>query len=72
MSTLRDRIMEYRAKNDLSQVQLAAALGVTVPTVIKIESGAMPSRLVIAKAAVLLGIPYTEAEKEAENDQPAI
>ena len=54
---MRNRVREQRAQRGLSQAQLAAALGVSRPTVISIEGGrylpSLPLPLPLRAAALL-------------------
>ena len=64
MYMLRDFVLKYRAEHNMTVVQFADKIGVTAPTIQKIESGETPSRLVIAKVANLLGVDYSELVRE--------
>lgn len=61
---LQDRMIFYRAKNRLSQKDLADRCGVSVQTICSIENGTQePSRLTRAKIVLVVG---TEDKKEGE------
>lgn len=54
--TLQERMLEYRAKNDISQHELAKRVGVTVQTINAIENGGQdPSKLTLAKINLVIG-----------------
>lgn len=52
--TLSDRIIEYRALEDISQAELAARVGVDRGTILKAENGEAVSRLTVAKIELVL------------------
>lgn len=60
---LKDRILDYRAKYDLSQAKMAERCGITMMTLSGIERGIQkPSRLTVAKIErVLDGKEETDA-----------
>lgn len=53
--TLSERIIEYRAREDISQEKFAARVGVGRSTIIKAENGRRISRLNEAKINRVLG-----------------
>lgn len=54
--TLQERMIQYRAKHNLSQGALAKAVGVTLQTIYSIENGLQsPSKLTAAKLEMVLG-----------------
>lgn len=56
MATLQDRMVEYRARERLSQKKLAERVGVTTQTINSIESGQQdPSKVTIAKIELVIG-----------------
>ena len=69
METLRNRLKELRARHDLTQEQLAQAVGVTRQTILSIERGNYsPSVLLALSIARVLEVPLEEAFwLEAEN-----
>ena len=53
---LPDRILEYRAKENLSQAALAKRVGVSVQTINSIENGSQePGKLTKAKIELVIG-----------------
>lgn len=59
---LDERMVRYRAKERISQSELAKRCGVTLQTINSIETGAQtPSRVTKAKIEMIIG-------KEEEND----
>lgn len=64
---LKDLVLDYRAKHNLSASEFAKLAGVTLPTVLKIERGEKPSRLVVAKVANALGMSYGELIEKIEH-----
>lgn len=64
---MKELVLRYRAEHDITQQELADRIGVTAPTIGKIEAGEMPSKLVIAKVAMLLGVSYKDLEKGEES-----
>lgn len=60
---LQDRMIFYRAKNRLSQKDLADRCGVSVQTICSIENGTQePSRLTRAKIVLVVGTDKKEGE----------
>ena len=57
--TLADEMIEYRAKNRISQRELAKRAGVTLQTIWYIENGKVPTKITEAKVRL--------AMKEEEN-----
>lgn len=56
MNKLPDRILEYRAKENLSQAALAKRVGVSVQTINSIENGSQePGKLTRAKIELVIG-----------------
>lgn len=56
MNKLPDRILEYRAKENLSQAAFAKRVGVSVQTINSIENGAQePGKLTRAKIELVIG-----------------
>lgn len=54
--TLQERMIEYRAKNDITQRQLAEKIGVSVQTINSVENGTQtPSKITQAKIELLVG-----------------
>lgn len=54
--TLSERMLEYRARNRLSQTKFAALCGVTTQTVNHIENGIQaPSKVTLAKIELVIG-----------------
>lgn len=54
--TLPERIVKYRAKERISQQELAERCGVTKQTIYSIETGLQePSRVTIAKIELVIG-----------------
>lgn len=54
--TLQDRIIEYRAKERISQTQLAERCGVAYRTLNLIEQGKLkPSKFTLAKIELVIG-----------------
>lgn len=54
--TLPERIVKYRAKERISQKELAERCGVTKQTIYSIETGLQePSRVTIAKIELVIG-----------------
>lgn len=53
---LKDRMLEYRAKNSISQKELANRVGVTLQTINAVEAGTQtPSALTRAKIELIIG-----------------
>lgn len=56
MNKLPDRILVYRAKENLSQAALAKRVGVSVQTINSIENGSQePGKLTKAKIELVIG-----------------
>lgn len=56
MSKLADRMLVYRAKNRISQSELARRCGLTVVTVCNIENDVQePSKVTVAKIELVIG-----------------
>ena len=54
--SLQDRMIEYRARERISQVELANRAGVTVQTINSVENGKQdPSKITIAKIELVIG-----------------
>ena len=54
--TLAERMLDYRAKENISQKELARRVGVTLQTVNSIETRQQtPSRLTVAKIELIIG-----------------
>lgn len=54
--TLQDRMIEYRAKERISQTQLAERCGVSYTTLNLIERGKLkPSKIILAKIELVIG-----------------
>ena len=54
--TLSERMVEYRAKNRLSQRELATLVGVTTQTINSAETGTQsPSKVTVAKIELVIG-----------------
>ena len=54
--TLQERMIEYRAKNDITQRELAEKIGVSVQTINSVENGTQtPSKVTQAKIELLVG-----------------
>ena len=54
--TLPDRMIEYRAKERISQAELAGRCGISTQTVNSVESGSqIPSKLTLAKIELVIG-----------------
>lgn len=63
---LKDAIIMYRARNNLSMKSFAEACGVSMQTIYNIESvGQNPSRITRAKIEMLLGNEY-QIDREEE------
>ena len=59
---VRNRLKELRARHDLTQQELAEAIGVTRQTIISIEKERyVPSVLLALRAARVLKVPLEEA-----------
>lgn len=52
--TLSDRMIEYRARENISQAELASRVGVDRTTINKAENGKLVSRLTEAKIELVL------------------
>lgn len=53
---LKDRMLEYRAKNNISQKELASRVGVTLQTINAVEAGTQtPSALTKTKIELIVG-----------------
>ena len=52
--TLSDRMIKYRARENISQAELAARVGVDRGTILKAENGGTVSRLTEAKIELVL------------------
>ncbi len=62
MARLCNRIRELRARHDLTQEQLAQAVGVTRQTILAIEKGNYsPSVILALRIAQVLQVPVEEA-----------
>lgn len=60
-----ERLREFRIKNSLTQVEMAARLGVSQPSYSCYESGeAKPNTMNAIKLAALLGITVEELMRE--------
>lgn len=54
--TLQDRMIEYRAKERITQVELANRCGLTVQTINSIENGKqIPTKVTVAKIELIVG-----------------
>lgn len=54
--SLQDRMIEYRAKEQISQTELAKRVGVTVQTINSVENGNQePSKITRAKIELVIG-----------------
>lgn len=54
--TLQERMIEYRAKNDITQRELAEKIGVSVQTINSVENGTQtPSKVTQAKIELVVG-----------------
>lgn len=63
LMTLQERMIQYRAKERINQVELANRVGVTVQTINSVENGKQaPSKVTIAKIELVIG---KEEEKDA-------
>lgn len=72
---MKTRIKEYRAKQDMTQEQLASAVGVRRETIVFLEKGRYnPSLLLAHRIAVMLHASIEELfqfdEKESANSRP--
>jgi transcriptional regulator with XRE-family HTH domain len=61
-------IMHYRAKEGISAKELAERIGIAEPTLLKIERGKKPSRLVLAKIANVFGMTYSDLVAKLTNE----
>lgn len=56
MKTLQDRMIEYRARERISQSELARRCGVTLQTINCVENGVQaPSKVTVAKIELVIG-----------------
>ena len=56
MMTLQDRMIEYRAKEKLTQSEFAERVGLSVQTICSVENGSQdPSKLTKAKIELVIG-----------------
>lgn len=54
--TLQERMIEYRAKNDITQRELAEKVGVSVQTINSVENGTQtPAKVTQAKIELVVG-----------------
>lgn len=54
--TLSERMVQYRAKEGLSQARLAERVGVTLQTINSVETGSQtPSKVTVAKIEQVIG-----------------
>lgn len=54
--TLQERMVQYRAKERISQTELAERCGVSYQTINSVENGTQdPSRVTIAKIELIIG-----------------
>ena len=54
--TLQDRMIEYRARERISQTELADRCGVSYQTINSVENGTQdPSRITLAKIELVIG-----------------
>jgi transcriptional regulator with XRE-family HTH domain len=68
-----DGLKEIRDRQMLTQEQLAAASGVAVATISRIETGkAKPTYRTIKSLARGLGLPANEVRQAIMSDQPAL
>lgn len=66
MTELADRIVAYRAKNRLSQAEMANKCGVSTQTISLVERGQQkPNRVTLAKIEMIIG--KGEAEDEGQH-----
>lgn len=71
--TLSERIIEYRAREDISQIEFAERVGVNRSTIVKIENGWAGSRLTEAKIErVLKGDAMTVKDKTIQDQKSKI
>lgn len=69
MARLRNRLRELRARHDLTQEQLAQAVGVTRQTILAIEKGNYSPSVVLAlRIAQVLQVPVEEVFWLEEGD----
>lgn len=69
MFRLRNRLRELRARHDLTQEQLAQAVGVTRQTILAIEKGNYSPSVVLAlRIAQVLRVPVEEVFWLEEGD----
>ena len=54
MAVIKDEIIEYRAKHNMSMRKLAEKANISIQTLWSVEHGAEPSRLVEAKIRLAL------------------
>lgn len=56
MATLQERMLNYRAKERITQVEMANRVGVTVQTINAVENGNQePSKITTAKIELVIG-----------------
>ena len=54
--TLQERMIEYRAKERITQADLAERVGVTIQTINSVENGKQdPSKITVAKIELVIG-----------------
>lgn len=54
--TLQDRMIEYRAKERITQVELAERVGISTQTLCSVERGIQePSKITLAKIELVIG-----------------
>ncbi len=54
--TLQERMIEYRAKERISQTELAERAGVTLQTINQVENGRQePGKMTVAKIELVIG-----------------
>lgn len=66
---LSDRMIEYRARENISQAELAARVGVDRGVINKAENGKHISRLTAAKIELVLKPDMDDRPKEGNNGE---
>lgn len=62
--TLQERMLDYRARERISQTELARRVGVTLQTINSVENGTQnPSKITLRKILLVIG----EEDKNAES-----
>lgn len=67
---LKDAVLMYRVKRNMSMKKFAKLCNVTIQTVYNVETlGTKPSKMTAAKLKLVMGDEYPADEQEGEDDE---